>query len=266
MNLRALLAAAVLLPAGASFAAVGDPCTPDVTDANGNVTTENFTERCDGAQVIFCVAPAAGQPTVETAQNCAELFPGAPVGICDDVAGVGPTCAFADGDDCAFSAGADNPFIPFPCQTATSGCINGTCTAGAGACADGSPGVCSGDAAAFCAPWGQLVGNACAGWVAILELDDGGGTLSCEGAGVCAGIGTGGDCGADFTCATDTCTAGVCEAAEGEGEPAEGEGEGGNDRDDEPEPAPAGCFNAFGVLPMFGPFALVLLALRRRRR
>lgn len=272
MNLRSLLVISALLPAGAAFAAIGDPCTADVTDANGNVTTDNFTERCDGAQVVFCAAPAAGQATVETPLNCAALFDGAPVGTCQDFGGdVGPNCAFGTGDACVF-ASADNPFIPFPCQGADSGCLNGTCSAGVGTCTPGgNGGTCLGSGeAAFCAPWSQQIGNQCAGWAQLDGIDDGGGTLSCTGAGTCTGVGTGGTCDDQFyLCASDTCGGGTCGgAAEGEGEAAEGEGDGGgNGRDDEPETPPAsGCFNASGLIPTFAPIALVFMALRRRRR
>ena len=270
MNLRALLAAAVLLPAGASFAAIGDPCTPDVVvEATGEVTTENFTERCEGANAVFCFAPDGGAAgsEVETAQNCAALFDGAPVGTCEDFAGFGPRCSFADGDACVFQS-ADNPFIPFPCQTDTSGCLNGVCTANAGACTPADTGSCTpGGESAFCAPWNQLIGNQCAGWATLDEVELGGGTLTCTGTGICNGIGDGGECSDFYTCDTSACTDGTCgTGGEGEGE-GEGEGDDAGGRDDPPQPAPTGfCSNMAGTLPAFGSLALVLIALRRRRR
>jgi hypothetical protein len=242
MNLHALFVVSALLPAGASFAAIGDTCTPDVTDAEGNVTTDNFAERCDGDTIILC----DDETSKEIAGlNCAALFDGAPVGVCSVFDGA-PNCAFADNDACAFAT-ADTPFIPFPCQGADSGCIDGACKAAVGTCTDADPQSCSGGAAVFCAPWGQLVGNQCDGWAAIDEIDTAGGALTCSGAGVCGGVGVGGDClsevyecGGGEDCVGESSTSlGTC----GGDAPAEGEGEGeddddGNDREDEPEPAP----------------------------
>lgn len=285
MNLRAVLFASAFVPA-AAFAAVGDPCTPDEFDADGNQTADNFTERCDNTDLIVCAAPADGQPEVETAVACA-TFGGITGGTCGTIAGgADPTCKAPDGQGCFFSTADGSQSFLIPCATEDSGCIDGVCTAGQGACtppAEGAepPLACATDLIDFgCAFTHQQLQLSCA----LLGVINGAPTpsqaASCSGAGdtlKCVGAATGDSCATGFIeCGADDCVGesqtsfGTC-GSEGEGEASEGEGEdedddGGNGRDDEPEAAPSGCFNAYGTIPALAPLALVLVALRRRRR
>jgi MYXO-CTERM domain-containing protein len=270
MNLRALLAAAVLLPAASSF-------------AQATCVVEGFDRTCDGATLTFCDATAAdgtAQPPVTNTIDCSE---GATAVSCGDVncsgaacdgdksncigTGEGSSCigesvfyVDADGDGQADNADA---FLAitcaagFACKTVVDGQnIADTCTASAETCTAAAA-RCDGDVAITCYAGGTgetaIVFNAptlqdCAtfpaGSACVVNNDDAANPFAfCDIPAPAEGEG------------------------EGEGEGAEGEGEddGGNNRDDEPQPAPGGCFNAFGVLPAFGPLALGLLALRRRR-
>ena len=280
MQLRALLVASILLPAGIASAAIGDPCTPDVVDqTTGTVTTENFADRCEGTTLVICSAPAAGGATVETALACATIG-GISGGSCEVVFG-NATCTSPDGEGCLFST-ADGTAL-LPCTTDSSGCVDGTCTPNVGACtppAADVPLACTGDDIDFgCTFAGQQLILSCGGLGALNDATTPSATATCTGAGdtlKCIGAAAGDSCGTGFmecaaslSCEGESAQAlGTCGTAAGEGE-GEGEGDGedgGSSRDDEVEPAPSGCpFNAAGSFPAFGALALLVAGLRRRR-
>ena len=282
MNFRALLqpilaasaVVAALFAAPQAFAAVGESCTPDVYDAQGNLTTDNFTEVCDGANVLIC----SSETSLQVAINCAALFQDAPVGTCQ-VFPSGPSCAFADGDACVFSGGPTNPVIPFPCQNPTSGCVEGLCTANVEGCDLESPNnvVCESETSIQlgCLGDGQKFILSCNGLV--VAYDGTSGPLTCSGAGEdlrCNGALEGDNCAtglvecpAGLTCEGEgNASLGTCAAA-GEGE-GEGEGEGDDGRDDPPPEAPRSLFSCqssdVSGLSFFA--ALTLLVGFRRRR
>jgi MYXO-CTERM domain-containing protein len=258
MNLRALVLAAS--SAFFSVAAFAQPCATG-GPTGGVVTPEG---ECDGADAIFC------QDNNVVRVPCAAVAAGAPAGVCEVYPGFGSWCAFDDGEPCIFQIGQQRQ--TFACVTDTSTCVSGVCTAGAFACTPPAPNA-EQDASCLdgaslslgCTPWGQTSVLTCAG------VDP---ASTCAGD-VCANIPNGGvcadgiaECAGGLECTGQSANAaGACDepAAEGEGE-GEDDDNGGNGRDDEPETPPGGCLNALGVVPAFAPLALVLIALRRRRR
>jgi hypothetical protein len=292
MNLRALLAAVTLLPAGMAFAAEGDPCNP-----------ETFTTTCDADNIILCGAANQGDPNTELHLDCTSEFYSSgggqaliePTFTCAAPACTGTACTntpscigeAAEGAACqgaigVIGGGQDALIIPcaagFSCNVTQDGeactATTSTCTASGASCDGTVLKLCFGGAdATFTDP-------------ATLDCALVGGECRTEGQftgcfvaeqGLCATNGFVAVCEEGLDCSPDqagaafgTCTTPSTGEGEGEGEGevgGEGEGEG-NDRDDQAElPPSAGCaLNAFGALPAFGPLALALLALRRRRR
>ncbi len=285
MLIRAFVVAAVLIPASASFAAVGDNCTPDVVAADGTVTTENFADRCDGALAVFCAAPAdsaAGAQAVERTADCA-TFGGNTGGSCK-ISDLGnSTCTIADGQGCILTNRATNESFRVGCTNETSGCIDGICVADQ-SCVDPAEeeaATCDGDLVDLgCADDDTKVQFSCQLFAAINGAE-GLNASTCTTSGdsfVCVGAIAGQACAANFiTCDTglfcngETAeTFGSCGTtdetpAEGEGE-GEGEGGGREGEGEGEEPAPSGCTsNGNGSTVAFGVLGLAVLALRRRR-
>jgi uncharacterized protein (TIGR03382 family) len=261
MNFRPMLVASFLLPAAASFAAPGDPCTADTDSV------------CNGTSVEFC-----------NAENVIEAFDCAQLGgaSCGDVECSGPSAECADGvlfQDCVADVGQqcigasllvdedttnDDGAFSFRCAG------DATCVTGPNAAGDGFADVCVARLGDACEVDTE---PACVGDVLVFcrrFIENEGDTE----ASIAQSSGVGLDCGAlGGTCnPTATAEGPDCEfpePAEGEGE-GEGSGgddddDGGNGRDDEPEPAPGGCSATAGLAPVFGAALLALLAVRRRR-
>ena len=288
MNFRALLAAVTLLPAGAAFAATGEPCVADT-----------FANACNAdGSIQFCDDQTAPTAPVEASTTCAEALGagGADascgdigcVGACNDV-GVG--CVAEVGEKCI-------GFTPlFTQDQADDQLIGAVSCAGDATCSvavEGQAPVdrCVAHIGPACTPEGLA---SCTGSVWTICFADQNGTLGLTSniALDCALVGsTCGEqpCECDAQCGQNgTCTNGFCEGGvtcvtaaadlpacggegEGEGEAGEGEGEtdGNNNRDDQAEPAPSSTINcsstSAAALPAFGALALALLSLRRRRR
>jgi len=272
MNLRALLAAAVLLPAGSSF-------------AQATCVVADFDRTCAGATLTFCDATndaGAAQPPVTNTIDCATIAGAASVGVtCGDSTCSGPGCG--DPQGCiGGSAGATcigESVFYVDDAAAQENFLALQCTAGF-ACettvSEGADGFTIADSCVASAETCTAAAARCDGQIAVTCYS----VVDPAADALVLGMPTRQDCAtfpAGSTCSVDNTNAAApfafCDIpapAEGEGEGegeggAEGEGEG-NDRDDEPEPAPGGGCLAFGVLPAFGPLALGLLALRRRRR
>lgn len=283
MNFRALLVASLLLPAATASAAIGDPCTPDVVDPDtGDVTTENFADRCEGTTLVICSAPAAGGATVETALACATIG-GITGGSCEVVFG-NATCTSPDGEGCLFTTATGTALLP--CTTDSSGCVDGVCTPDLGACTPPTadvPNACTGDDFDFgCTFAGQKLIVSCGVLAALNDAPNPSATATCTGSGdtlKCIGAANGDSCATDFVecggalaCNGESANEfGTCETPEGGGE-GEGEGEGEDDDDgrtrDEPETPPGLCagFGSNAAMPTFAGLALALIGLRRRRR
>ncbi len=277
MNLRALLAAAVFLPAGASF-------------AQTTCVVEGFDRTCEGTTLTFCDATddaGAAQPPVTNTFDCSTNGTGVGCGDqnctgdgCGDLStcvGTGEASSCI-GESVFYDADTENDQLflaitcaaGFACKTVVTGdgtALEDSCTANTEVCT-GASARCDGQVGVTCYAGGEA---ATAFLLNSPTLQD------------CSTFPAGSTCavnedtpGSPFAFCDVPAPAegeGEGEGAEGEGEAAEGEGEDGdgNNRDDEPaEPAPsnglAGCLNASGTLPVFGPLALVLVALRRRRR
>ncbi|MBI1946018.1 MAG: hypothetical protein HYS27_09995 [Deltaproteobacteria bacterium] len=248
-------------------------------EACGAVTLEG---ECQGTDAVWC------QDNVLQRVTCADLLgDGSVVGSCEVYTGFGSWCAFNDGDPCAFQT-QDGNAIYFACANDSSGCVDGQCTAGTGACTpDADPQnptvTCldGGNLQIGCQPWAQAFVYTCAGISAASTCAND----------VCGNVGSGdpcadgiAECGGGLSCGADnTCGGG----GEGEGEPAEGEGEGDNgecasDRDcDEGEICDNGECTGGGEqppvcshtatsagLPAAGLLALggLVIGVRRRRR
>ncbi|MCC7074898.1 MAG: hypothetical protein IT383_26545 [Deltaproteobacteria bacterium] len=175
---------------------------------------------CDGTDAIWCDTASNTLARVE----CGDLLgDGTVAGGCEVFAGFGSWCAMPDGTACAFSSQSGQA-ITMGCATDSSGCIDGVCTAGAGACAPdtgetGTQTCLAGNILQLaCGATSQVIGYTCAGISAA---------STCSGD-VCTGVASGdpcadgvAECGSGLTCGSeDTCV------AEGEGEGEEGEGEG----------------------------------------
>lgn len=283
----ALIIAAVLTSATASFAATGDPCV-----------VADFDPSCNGDGTIqLCDAQTAPNAPVEAAFTCADALgtgdsctttPG-----CDgDCADLGIFCESAIGGGCIglgvlFTEDqTDDDFI------GTVGCEDGaTCSVGVvdGAAVDS----CVAHIGPQCTAGGEA--SSCTGTVWTTCLGDQAGTfaLTTNLALDCSIIGTtcgqqpcecDAQCGSSGTCANGFCDTGVgcvtdaadlpaCGTTGGEGEGeagGEGEGEdgtGGGRRDEEPEEEPAsGCASANLGGASFAGLMLALVAVRRRRR
>jgi MYXO-CTERM domain-containing protein len=273
MNFRALLAAAVLLPAGASYAQ--DACNAGETPETCTGTTINFCNDADGT------GPNAGTTDsfdcAQAGANCGEIGCSGPSAECSDgvlrsdcVAPVGSRCigisrlvnADTTDDDSAFALSCEGDATCVTGPNADGSDLEDSCVAHIGAaCTVDTDVACVGDVVVFCRRFIENQGDT---EPSIAQLSNFG--IDCAALGGTCNPAvqfddgtTGPDC--EFP------TAGEGEG-EGEGDTGGGEGEGeGNARDDQAEPAPSGCkLNAFGALPAFGPLALALLALRRRRR
>lgn len=192
----------------------------------GAVTAEG---ECDGTDAIWCDTASGNLQRVP----CGDIIgDGSVVGACEVYSGFGSWCAMSDGDACAFQSGDQNVY--FACATDSSGCVNGVCTAGVGACTPDGPDQATvecldgANIQLGCASWAQSIAIGCA------EIDP---ASTCAN-NACGNIGAGGTCDGEvavcadgLTCGTDnTCGGG----AEGEGEEGEGEGDAGeceSDRD-----------------------------------
>ena len=180
-----IFASCAALGAVPAWAAAGDFCTPDVVDAAGNVTQENFTDSCeDGTENLLVCNPSVQQVV---RLDCSAIYVGAPVGRCQEFAGVA-TCAFADGDPCVFSTESE-PIFPLACQDPTSGCMEGFCTPDAGTCRPDAEAACAGASIVTCLNTGQNLVLSCDAIVAAngasatgLACADSGDGLYCEGA------------------------------------------------------------------------------------
>ena len=271
----ALVIAATLIAASSSFAAIGDPCTPDVVNPDtGVVTTENFANRCDGTQLVVC-SKNDDNVTLETAIQCA-TFGGIEGGTCSEFSG-GPNCAVPDAEGCFFTSPDGTTAFRLPCATATSGCIGGVCTPN-NSCTAGAPAAspCAGDLVDLgCSSDGQKFQLDCGTIAFVNQAPTPSSTATCEveaSEAVCKGAVANDSCAEDFVeCNTGLSCNGETETSFGKcGTPpvGEGEGEGGDDnprRDNDAEDAPA-CSNAAGLTPTFAGLLLALVAVRRRRR
>lgn len=207
-----------LVASGAAFAqgegeGEGEPC--------GAITAEG---ECQGTEAVFCNT----QNSTLVRVQCADLAGDGsiPAAACEVYPNYGSWCAFNDGDPCAFQTQDGTP-IYFACATDTSGCVDGQCAAGTGACTPDTdpqnPTVACLDGGSLqvgCQPWSQPAVYTCAGISA---------NSTCAND-VCGNVGSGdpcadgvAECGGGLTCGADgTCGGG----GEGEGDPGEGEGEG----------------------------------------
>ncbi len=283
MNLRALLVVSSLLSAGASYAqdacVADDPATctgSSLEFCNAQLVTETF----DCATIPSATCGDVG--CVGTSASCV-----AGVLLTDCVGGIGGPCIGAsplfnqdttdDANAFGFRCAGDATCITGP--NAAGDDLEDTCIAHVGpACALDTESACVGDSLVFCR---KFIENAGDTEPSIALVSNNG--LDCAA--------LGGTCNPTATF-DDGTTGPNCEfpdTGEGEGEGAGTEGEGENNDDDGNsrdqcendsnceagqtcsngvciEPAPSGCFNASGMLPAMGPVALILLALRRRRR
>ncbi len=265
MNLRAVLFASAALSAGHAYAqdacVATDPST--CTDANtvefcnAELVTETFDCSTAGASCgdIGCSGPSAECTDGVLFSDCV-----APVG--GRCIGLGPQVNTDTTDDAAaFALSCEGDATCVTGPNAAGDDVADACVAHLGAaCSVDSEAECAGQVLVFCRRFIENEGDT----EASIAQDSNIG-LDCGA--------LGGTCNSNFTF-DDGTTGPNCEfpdVAEGEGEEGEGEdddgGNGGNGRDDEPEAAPkAGCFNAYGTIPALAPLALVLVALRRRRR
>jgi uncharacterized membrane protein YgcG len=294
MNLRALLAAAaVLVPAGTSYA-------QDACDA------ATFEQTCPSAtEVQFCNAQAVTE-TFDCAQvgaECGERGCTGPSALCTDgvlsndcVAPLGGACFGAAAllnedttdDQQAFGLGCTGDNTCVTGLNADGTALEETCTARVGpACTAGADLECVDNMLVICRSFVENEGDTepslaltanfawdCTPFGATCNpnfaFDDGTTGPNCEfpdvgeGEGEGEGGGGGGGGGGGDTGGGGGDTGG----GDGTGNTG-GEGEGEGDRDDEEEPAPTSIncqLNSFAMVPTFGPLALALLALRRRRR